>query len=128
MQDLPGQTGAGAVVVRHMSFALTTRQMQEKTKTVTRRKGWLFLKVGDRLQAVVQGQGLQKGEKVKKLGVIEITAVRREALSDITREDVIAEGFGAGLVWSGEQFVEMYRAANGGPAHQPVTRIEFRHL
>jgi len=32
---------------RNISFALTTQQVRNRTKTVTRRAGWLFLKAGD---------------------------------------------------------------------------------
>ena len=38
--------------MRHMSFALTTKQIKSRTKTVTRRLGWTFLKPGDLIQPV----------------------------------------------------------------------------
>jgi len=50
--------------MRNMSFFLTTDQIRNKTKTVTRRDGWLFLKPGDIVQACVKCQGLKKGEKI----------------------------------------------------------------
>lgn len=111
--------------MRHMSFALTTPQMRAKTKTVTRRKGWLFLEPGDRLQAVVKGQGLKKGERVEKIGVIEVVSVRRESLNCIMTDDLILEGLPHMLSW---EFKRMYRAANGGGEFQTVTRIEFQHV
>ena len=48
---------------RNMSFAMTTEQVRNQTKTVTRRQGWRFLNAGDILQPVVKGMGLKKGEK-----------------------------------------------------------------
>jgi hypothetical protein len=54
--------------VRNISFALTTAQVRARTKTVTRRVGWTFLKPGDLLQPVVKCRGLKKGERVEKIG------------------------------------------------------------
>ena len=47
-----------------MSFALTTEQVRNRTKTVTRRLGWATAKAGDIVQPIVKGQGLKKGERV----------------------------------------------------------------
>ena len=63
-----------------MSFALTTEQIFNRTKTVTRRVGWTFLKPGDLLCAVRKGQGLKKGEKVERLATLRVVSVRRESL------------------------------------------------
>lgn len=63
--------------MRNMSFSLTTPQMRDRTKTLTRRLGWYSLKPGDRVQAVVKGMGLKKGEKVERLCVIEVVSVHR---------------------------------------------------
>ena len=52
--------------MRNMSFTMTTRQIKNRSTTMTRRFGWWFLKPGDRIQAVEKGMGLKKGEKVKK--------------------------------------------------------------
>ena len=49
---------------RNMSFALTTKQIEDETKDVTRRNGWWFLKPGDQIWAVEKCMGLKKGEKV----------------------------------------------------------------
>ncbi len=78
---------------RNMSFMLTTKQVRNKTKTVTRRLGWWFLKPGDIVNAVEQCQGLKKGEKVKKICQIRIIDTRPEPLNQITAEDVVKEGF-----------------------------------
>ena len=42
---------------RNMSFAMTTQQVKDQTKDVTRRFGWLFLKPGDILQPVEKAMG-----------------------------------------------------------------------
>lgn len=112
--------------MRLMSFALTSDQILEKTKTVTRRKGWAFAKVGDVVQPVLKGQGLKKGEKVTKLGYpVRLTAVSREVLDDITPQDVYREGFPQ---MTAREFVEMFKKHNGGLKDQIVTRIAFEYL
>jgi len=42
---------------RCMSFSMTTDAVRNRTKTVTRRLGWNFLKPGDLLWAVEKGWG-----------------------------------------------------------------------
>jgi hypothetical protein len=59
---------------------------------VTRRFGWWNLKPGDVLCAIEKGQGLKKGEHVKRICLIEVVSVRKEKLQDITEEDVAKEG------------------------------------
>jgi hypothetical protein len=71
-----------------MSFALTTEQVRNRTKTVTRRVGWRFAKVGDVVQPVVKAQGLKKGEHPQPIGgPIRFVAVDRERLYDIRYRD-----------------------------------------
>lgn len=122
--------------MRHMSFSLTTPQMLERTKTVTRRLGWLTLKPGTLLQAVEKSQGLRKGEQVRKLGVIRVVSVRRERLSTICdqtsadariygRAECRAEGFPD---WSPAEFLGMFCKHNGCRGSDVVTRIEFSHV
>lgn len=108
-----------------MSFALTTRQFRDRSKTVTRRRGWLFLKAGDELMGVVKGMGLKKGEHPEPLGPIRVVSVRRERLDEITAEDVIAEGYPE---MTPKEFVAHYLKNQGGLATQEVTRIEFAYL
>ena len=84
--------------MRNISFALTTDQIRDRSKTVTRRIGWKTLKPGTLLQPVVKGQGLKKGEKVEKIGgPIRVLNVRREQLRLVgIRYDVLEtlrEGF-----------------------------------
>ncbi|MEM1213836.1 MAG: ASCH domain-containing protein [Planctomycetota bacterium] len=108
--------------MRNMSFALTTGQLLDGSKTVTRRLGWGFLKAGDRVCAVEKAMGLKKGEKLKRLGVIEVVSVRRERLDAIDQEDVVAEGFPK---MSPAGFVSMFGKAMGCGPGEEVTRIEF---
>jgi hypothetical protein len=108
-----------------MSFMLTVPQCRRKEKTVTRRQGWWFLKRGDFVQQVEKGQGLKKGEHVKKIHVIRIVSVQPWPIWAIWPEDVIREGFpGKSTEW----FVEMYCRHNRVKPHEPCNRIEFEYL
>lgn len=78
---------------RNMSFMLTIEQIKNKTKTVTRRLGWWFLKPGDLLWACEKCQGLKKGEKVNKLALIRVVSSMPEQLISISKADVVREGF-----------------------------------
>lgn len=112
--------------MRNMSFALTTEQIRNRTKTVTRRLGWKRAKPGDVVQPVVKGQGIPKGGKVEKIGgPIRITTVSREVLGDISPQDVYREGFPH---MTPREFVAMFKKHNGGLRDQVVTRIEFEYV
>jgi hypothetical protein len=113
------------MAMRNMAFSITTQQMYDQTKTVTRRLGWQFLKPGDVVMAVEKGMGLKKGEKVKKIYPIEIVSVRGEYLSSITLEDVAREGFPHMNV---PQFVRMFAKSHRCDVNEVVTRIEFKPL
>jgi len=113
--------------MRLISYYLTTRQFLDGSKDVTRRNGWLNLKVGEHLMAVEKGQGLKKGEKVKRLGEIEVLEVCREPLHAICDHpgDCAREGFPE---MSPMEFIKMYCKHNGGGPGQFVTRIVFRRI
>lgn len=112
--------------MRNMSFALTTEQIRTRQKTVTRRNGWTFAKVGDVVQPVVKTQGLKRGEHVEKIGgPIRFVAVDRVVLGDITPQDVYREGFPN---LTPREFVAFYKRANGGRRDQIVTRIQFEYF
>lgn len=135
--------------MRNMSFMLTTEQVRNRTKTVTRRVGWSFLKPGDLVRAVEKCQGLKKGEQVRPLAVIRVEQVSRERLDRLEsdaiygQQECIAEGFPH---LSPMEFVSMFCATHkvpdtrawGLPKHrrQPfpmlpcdeVTRIEFSYV
>ncbi len=118
---------------RNMSFALTTEQIRDRTKTVTRRVGWGFLQPGDIVNACVKCMGLKPGEKVQRLAQIRIVRTRIEPLSrmildgDYGASEAAKEGFPG---WSGDQFVDMFLD------HMPtkfgkltlVNRIEFEYV
>jgi hypothetical protein len=130
-----------------MSFALTTPQILNRSKTVTRRIGWWFLKPGTLIQAVEKGMGLQKGEKMHKLAVLRIKDVRRERLDAMMHHEYgprecVAEGFPdaspGGFIY---MFCSSHRVPNkqhldaSGRVHyrpceasDEVTRIEFEYV
>lgn len=120
-----------------MSFTLTTAQIIARTKTVTRRKGWLHLKAGEHLLAIEKGMGLKAGEKQVVLDEIATVNVRREPLWHIEREGSrIYDGLVPTLTWIGceregfpdltpEEFIALYCRANGGDRDQLCTRIAF---
>ena len=110
---------------RNMSFMLTTEQVRNKTKTVTRRLGWWFLKAGDIVNAVEKGQGLKKGEKVKRIYQIRILRSGGEELTSIDKEECIKEGFPE---MNPEEFVEMFCKHNKCKPVDCVNRIEFEYL
>jgi hypothetical protein len=117
--------------VRHMSFSLTTPQMRARTKTVTRRlASWQNLQPGTLLLAVEKSQGLRKGEKVRRIGVIRVVDVRREPLHLLRRArygraEARREGFPE---LTGVGFLERFCAHAGCSADALVTRIEFEHV
>lgn len=109
--------------MRNISFALTTQQFLDGTKDVTRRMGWKHLKAGDKLCAVKKGMGLKPGDKIERLGVIEVLSAKPERLGDITYADVIREGFGG---WLPPTFVDFFcKSHKGCTPDSIVTRIEF---
>ena len=110
---------------RNMSFAMTTEQIQNKTKTVTRRFGWDFLKAGDVVNAVEKSMGLQKGEKIKHICQIEIVDIRTEPLNAITDSDVVKEGFPD---WTPLDFIEFLQKHYKCDPDRPVNRIEFKYI
>jgi len=110
---------------RNISFFLTTQQVRDSTKTVTRRLGWRFLKVGDVLNACVKCQGLGKGGKIEKICQIRIIDVRQERLYKITQEDVVKEGFSD---YSRQDFIEMFMKNMKCAFNTLVNRIEFEYI
>lgn len=111
---------------RNISFSLTKRQFVRGLKDITRRMGWADLEPGDKLWAVEKCMGLKRGEKIKRLGLIEVISVRREPLNDITLDDVRREGFPGMRPW---EFVVFFCESHKGcRASTIVTRIEYRKL
>ena len=114
---------------RNMSFAMTTEQLQDRSKTVTRRFGWLFLKPGDRVRPVRKAMGLKKGEKIEPLlppgECIEGVSTRSERLNKITKADCIKEGFPH---FTPADFVAMLVRHYRIVADKIVNRIEFKYV
>lgn len=112
--------------MRNMSFAMTTQQVRDKTKTVTRRLAWLFLQPGDEIQPVEKAMGLKRGESIKKIGKpIRVVSTRSEPLSAITQEDVVREGFPD---WTPAQFIQMLVDYYKVDPAKTVNRIEFEYI
>lgn len=111
---------------RNISFALTTPQFIDGTKTVTRRMGWEHLQGGEVLCVVEKSQGLKRGEKVRRLGEIRIVSARREPLSAITKEEVVREGFpNKPVSWFIKFFCQTH---HGCTPDSLITRIEFQKV
>lgn len=118
--------------MRNISFHLTTPQFVAGTKDVTRRGGWVALAPGEVLCAVEKGQGIPKGESIKRLGHIITVDCRRERLDRMTAEpeygldECRREGFPD---MRPEEFVEFFCGSHDRiePSSE-ITRIEFRKV
>lgn len=114
--------------MRRMSFALTTEQVRNRTKTVTRRMGWEFLKPGDLIQPVVKGMGLKKGQRQELIGgPIRVTHVGHVTVDDIVwmDGDLAREGFPDMTPW---EFIEMFCRTHRCEPADHCTRIEFEYV
>lgn len=118
---------------RLMSFAMTTEQYKNRSKTVTRRWGWLHAKVGMEFSGVEKAMGLKKGEKIKHIGPGRIKNVRREPLDamikdiEYGREEMKKEGYPFGMTCP-KEFVEKLAKSAGKKTSDLITRIEFEHI
>lgn len=111
---------------RLMSVAFTEQAVRDRTKTITRRKGWLFLTPGDRLTLCRKVMGRKPGEPLIRIADVEVVSVRREPLGQITAEDVAREGF-PGM--SPDEFMRRFFVeAQGIQPTDPVTRIEWAYI
>lgn len=110
---------------RLMSFFHTRRQIRDRSKTITRRRGWKNLKPGELFWATEKGQGLKKGEKVRRMKLLRCVSNRAELLGWITPSDVAKEGFPK---LTPAEFVAMFCRHMGGESSQEVNRIEFEYV
>jgi hypothetical protein len=111
---------------RLMAVSLTEQQVRDRTKTVTRRAGWLMLRPGDRLTLCRKVMGRRKGEPLERIADVEVTSVRRERLDLITAAGVEAEGFPG---QSPGEFIRFFcRTHRGCTPETEVTVIEWRYL
>lgn len=115
-----------------MSVAFTEDAVRNRTKTVTRRKGWKFLEPGDRLTLCRKVMGRKPGEPLVRIVDVEVLAVHQEQLVDLMNrpeyaaEEMAREGF-PGM--SPHDFVNHYFVlAQGMKIADFVTRIEWRYL
>ncbi len=115
---------------RLMSVAFTEQAVVERRKTVTRRKGWTFLKPGDTLTLCRKVQGRRRSdgtvEPIVRLAEVEVLDVRRERLSPVDADgELAAEGCPD---MSATEFIGRYFEPQGIHALDLVTRIEWRYL
>lgn len=111
--------------MRNMAFSMTKAQIRARTKRVTRRFGWWFLKKGDYVRPVEKGMGLMKGEHpVTITGPLRIVSTRPEPLNAITQAECILEGFPE---LTPEQFVAMMVKHRRCRPDETVNRIEFKY-
>jgi len=110
---------------RNMSFMLTTNQIRARTKDVTRRLGWWFLKPGDVLNACEKCQGLKKGEKIKRICQIQVVSTSPEPLDSISQTDCNREGFPQLMSF---EFTTMFVREMKCSRSEIVNRIEFKYI
>ena len=112
--------------MRNMSFMHTADHIRNRTKTVTRRTGWRFLKPGDLVMACERTRGLKQGQIVR-LAPLRIISNTGGWLHEMPQSDVAREGFGD--MWIGS-FIDMFYRINGLARSQAVwcNRIEFDYL
>lgn len=123
---------------RLMSVSYTADAVLARQKTVTRRQGWRFLKVGDRLTLCRKVMGRKKGEPLERIAEVEVVSVRREPLCAMTDRDVIREGIAPfddrfdEWDWRGyppaTSFVSWYAWTFEVDPYDEVTRIEWRYV
>jgi hypothetical protein len=114
-----------------LSFSLTEQQFMDGSQDVTRRVGWRCLKCGQILCGVRRRIGIGRGNKVVRLGYIEVMEVSKEPLNAVL--DVVygpseckREGFPE---MRPLEFVRLFSKNNGNWLPTvPVTRIAFRHI
>jgi hypothetical protein len=113
--------------MKNMSFLATERQILDRSKTVTRRVGWLDAHAGQVVQPIRKGQGIVKGGRVTKLGgPIRFVSVRREQLLHMRPSDLSREGFPDMAL---PEFIGMFQRLNNlkNPRVR-ITRIEFVYV
>jgi hypothetical protein len=118
-------------VPRLMSVALTIPQVRDRSKTVTRRKGWTYrdgrtmVTPGDPLTLCEKVQGRNPGEPLVRIVTVTVVSVRRERLDAITPADVIAEGFPQ---YTPTQFIKFFCDSHEGcEPGTVITRIEWAY-
>lgn len=123
-----------------MSVAMTTDAVIDRTKTVTRRKGWWkdkrgrrLLHEGDTLTLCRKVQGRKPDEPIERLAEVEVIGVRREPLTELLHEGALYAGFemireGVAGMPPAEFVRRFFVEAQGMSVDDEVTRIEWRYL
>lgn len=105
---------------------MTTDAVRDRSKTVTRRAGWTYLKPGDRLTLCAKVQGRKPGEPLDRIADVEVVECWREPLDFITDAEVALEGF-PGM--SRMEFMQRFFIdAQGIHPSDDVTRIRWRYI
>lgn len=117
---------------RLMSVAFTEQAVRDRTKTVTRRDGWKFLKVGDRLTLCRKVMGRKPDEPLVRIAEVEVVDVVRQPLDVLVNQprygaaEMVREGFPR---MDPSEFIDQYFVeAQGMRRTAWVTRIEWRYL
>lgn len=108
-----------------MSVALTEAAVRDRSKTVTRRLGWTFLKPGDRLTLCRKVMGRKAGEPLVRIAEVEVVDVSRVTLAAMTAHEAALEGFPR---WRADQFVDFFCEHMKVDPLVTVTRIEWRYV
>ncbi|WP_344429110.1 hypothetical protein [Amycolatopsis minnesotensis] len=109
-----------------MSVAYTEASVHARVKTVTRRKGWLFLRPGERITLCRKVMGRKPGEPLVRITDVDVVDVRREPLAAITDDEVALEGF-PGM--SRDEFIQhFFVTAQGIQPDDLITRIEWTYV
>lgn len=126
-----------------MSVSLTEAAVRDRSKTVTRRLGWLFLKPGDRLTLCRKVMGRKADEPLVRIAEVEVVSVRREPLFAMTDDDVPREAVSPTYPDGRSRFDEWWEETGlptatawvtwfawemGCYPETEVTRIEWRYL
>lgn len=117
--------------MRNQSFLHTQEQYEEETKSVTRRLGWKFARVGNVVRGVRKCQGLKKGESIEVLGHHRFIDLRWEPLRRMVDEpeygeaEVILEGFPE---MSPAEFVAFFCKAMKCKPDSLVHRMEYEYV
>ena len=77
------------------------------------------------MQLVEKGQGLKKGEKIKRICLVRIVSTRPERLFRLTCADVCREGFPNMTL---TEFINMFCEHNKCQRDEVVNRIEWEYL
>ncbi len=126
-------------MARLMSVSLTETAVVERRKTVTRRLGWKFARVGDQLQLCRKVMGRRAGEPLVRLAVVELVHVSRVPLWKISSADVEREGvpishFASKVdgrlpnVVTPAMWAVWFAETQGCDVDAMVTRLEWKYL